>query len=218
MSRAASIAAVVALCALFALQHSLLVTDQAKALARRALGWAFVRAYYRLGFTLVSLASLAAFAFAFMMVPDAVLWSPPLWLVAIMRLGQLGAAIFAVRSFTAVSLWEFIGLRQAWSVLRGGRPAGDVEGLAMRGLVTSGSYRYVRHPLYLAGILVFTLNPEFTLNRVTLAACADIYFIAGAMIEEKRLLARFGNEYRRYMAIVPRFIPSLKRAERPSAR
>ena len=213
-----SLSAVIAICALFALQHSLLVTDRAKALARRALGEEFVRAYYRIGFTLVSLAALAVFAFVFVMVPDTTLWSPPIWLVVIMRLGQAGAAVFAIKSFTTVSLWEFIGLRQAWSALRGDMPAGDIEGLAMKGLVTDGSYRYVRHPLYLAGILIFTLNPEFTLNRITLAACADMYFIAGAMIEEKRLLARFGEDYRRYMNNVPRFIPSLRRVVRRSAR
>ena len=210
------IAAVAAVCALFALQHSLLVTDRAKAYARRAFGEVFVRAYYRFGFTLISLAAVALAIYAYMSLPDVTLWEPPLWVVIAMRVGQVAATVFAVRSFTTASLWEFIGLMQAWRHIMGRDLTGDIEGLAMEGLVTDGSYRYVRHPLYLAGILIISLSPEFTRNQIALALCADIYFIAGALIEERRLLAHFGEDYRRYMAEVPRFIPSLRRAAKRS--
>ena len=217
MQAYSAIAAVVAVCSLFALQHSLLVTDWAKALARRALGEAFVRAYYRLGFSIISLAALTAFVLAYLSIPDITLWEPPLWLTVALRLGQLGAVIFAVRSFTAVGLWEFTGLSQASRHIRGSELQGDPEGIAQKGLVTAGAYGHIRHPLYLAGILVFSFSPEFTRNHITLVICADIYFVIGALIEERRLIAHFGDEYRRYMAEVPRFIPSLRKAARRKA-
>jgi len=78
-------------------------------------------------------------------------------------------------------------------------------------LVTSGPYRWVRHPLYTVGILLFasiglTAANWFILASATVAAIA----IRLAVIprEEAALIARFGSEYRRYRegtgALLPR--------------
>lgn len=78
-------------------------------------------------------------------------------------------------------------------------------------LVTHGPYRYIRHPLYVAGALFFT----------ALALAAQSWFlllliaIGGAVLyartskEEAELLKRFGNEYRDYMQSTGRFFPRL---------
>lgn len=210
-----AIAVVTIVCVLFALQHSLLVTDWAKERARRLFGETFVRAYYRLGFTLISTMATVLAAYVYVSLPDETLWIPPWWVKVLMYLGQAAAMIFAVRSLNTVRFGEFSGLAQAWRHLRHGQVGGDVEGIGMTGLVKAGSYRYVRHPLYLAGILIITLSPEFTRNHIVLVMCGDAYFIAGALIEERRLIAHFGDEYRTYMKEVPRFIPSLRRYIKP---
>jgi protein-S-isoprenylcysteine O-methyltransferase Ste14 len=36
---------------------------------------------------------------------------------------------------------------------------------------------------------------------------ADLYFIYGALVEQRRFLGRFGEEYREYMKKVPLLIP-----------
>lgn len=206
-----AIGIVIIVCVLFALQHSLLVTDWAKERARKLFGDSFVRAYYRLFFTLISTAATLLAAYVYVSLPDLTLLVAPMWVKVLMYAGQLGALIFAVRSLNTVRFGEFSGLAQAWRHLRHGQVGGDLEGIGMTGLVKAGSYRYVRHPLYLAGILIITLSPEFTRNHIVLVICADTYFIAGALIEERRLIAHFGDEYCVYMKEVPRFIPRLRR-------
>lgn len=200
--------AVIGICTLFALQHSILVSDWAKNLARGVFGEARVRAGYRLVFTIISIVTTALAIYAYSTLPNMTLWQPPVWLKLAMGIGQVGAAWYMFRSFTAVGLWEFTGLKQAFGKEQ---VSGDIEGLALKGLVTDGSYRYVRHPLYLASILLITLSPDFTRNHLVLVICADAYLIIGALIEEQRLIAHFGDEYRQYMKRVPRFIPKLRK-------
>jgi protein-S-isoprenylcysteine O-methyltransferase Ste14 len=76
-------------------------------------------------------------------------------------------------------------------------------------LVTSGPYRWVRHPLYTVGSTMF----------VSFGMMADNWFIAGIGLlafilmavrtpqEEANLIAKFGDEYREYMKKTGRFFP-----------
>lgn len=78
-------------------------------------------------------------------------------------------------------------------------------------LVTSGPYRWVRHPLYTIGSSFF----------VSLGMMADSWFIAmlGALAfvlmavrtpaEEANLIQKFGDEYRAYMRRTGRYLPKL---------
>ncbi|MBC7854408.1 MAG: isoprenylcysteine carboxylmethyltransferase family protein [Pirellulaceae bacterium] len=79
-------------------------------------------------------------------------------------------------------------------------------------LVTSGPYRWVRHPFYLAGAL--------GVLGVCLATANWFFAVAGAVvltflysrtrIEEAKLVERFGDDYRNYMQRVGRFLPRLR--------
>jgi len=78
-------------------------------------------------------------------------------------------------------------------------------------LVTSGPYRWVRHPLYTVGSSMF----------VAFGMMADNWLIAGLGIstfilmairtskEEANLIEKFGDEYREYMRRTGRFFPKL---------
>ena len=78
-------------------------------------------------------------------------------------------------------------------------------------LVTSGPYRWVRHPLYTVGSSLF----------IAFGMMADNWFIAGLGIltfilmairtpkEEANLIEKFGDEYREYMKRTGRFFPKL---------
>ena len=79
-------------------------------------------------------------------------------------------------------------------------------------LVTSGPYRWVRHPLYTVGSSLF----------ISFGMMADNWFIAGLGIfafigmalrtpkEEANLIEKFGDEYRDYMKRTGAFLPKLK--------
>jgi len=84
-----------------------------------------------------------------------------------------------------------------------------------RHLVTSGCYAIVRHPLYLFSTIFMILNPVMTAQWLLLTVLSVIYFISGALIEERRLAATFSDEYRRYQQSVPFMIPCWKKPKQP---
>jgi len=193
----------------FALIHSLTVASWFKDLCRRALGETFMRVWYRFLYTSVS--GITAFVAVYLIsqVPDRVLWQGPLWFRLIMHAIQLAGVMFGVRTFQYLDKWEFVGFRQVWRFLAKNEVAGSLEGLTQKELVTTGVYGIVRHPLYVAGLVIFTFSPRITVNGLTITVLADLYFLFGMFIEERRFLKIFGEQYREYMKKVPRMVPRI---------
>lgn len=83
-----------------------------------------------------------------------------------------------------------------------------------RGPVLGGLYRWIRHPQYLAlaltGIGLAILWPRF-LTAALWAVMVTLYHLL-ARDEERRMLTRFADQYRRYMDTTGRFVP--RRLER----
>lgn len=78
-------------------------------------------------------------------------------------------------------------------------------------LVTSGPYRWVRHPLYTFGSSMFIAFGMMADNWF-IAALGVLAFIAMASRtpkEEANLIEKFGEEYREYMKRTGRFFPKL---------
>ncbi len=108
-----------------------------------------------------------------------------------------------------LAVWGFALLGGA------GRPRGGVERTTV--LVTTGVYRYVRHPLY-SSLLLLTwgalLKAPFqtaaipaAVLAISLASIATVALLLTAKAEEAENLAKFGEPYRRYMRATKRFIP-----------
>ncbi|TFG28824.1 isoprenylcysteine carboxylmethyltransferase family protein [Candidatus Thorarchaeota archaeon] len=78
-------------------------------------------------------------------------------------------------------------------------------------LVTDGIYSKVRHPLYLATILIFgAMAMIYPFSRVILfAVCMILYTLIGAYLEERKLIVHYGEDYLAYKKevgfILPRF-------------
>ena len=78
-------------------------------------------------------------------------------------------------------------------------------------LVTSGIYRYIRHPLYTFGSSMFIALGMMADNWF-IAALGILAFIAMAIRtpkEEANLIEKFGEEYRAYMKRTGAFLPKL---------
>jgi len=75
-------------------------------------------------------------------------------------------------------------------------------------LVTSGPYRYVRHPIY-SGILVAGIGTAVALNWLWLIAVvlAGLYFIYGATVEERFLTEQFPDDYPAYKRSTKMLVP-----------
>lgn len=194
----------------FALIHSITVSRWFKDLCRKVLGETFMRVWYRFLYTGVSGMTAAVALYLIAQAPDRIIWDPPVWLRWLLHGVQFAGFLFGAQAFQYLDKWEFMGFRQVWRFVTKGEVAGNLEGLTDRELVTTGVYGIVRHPLYVAGIIIFTFSPVITVNGLTITVLADLYFLFGMFIEERRFLRIFGDQYREYMKRVPRFFPTLR--------
>jgi protein-S-isoprenylcysteine O-methyltransferase Ste14 len=81
------------------------------------------------------------------------------------------------------------------------------------GVVATGAFRYVRHPLYLASILVYfgLMASTVSLFSFILIVVIWIFYDYLASYEEKLLEAKFGEEYRRYKQRTGKWLPRIGR-------
>ena len=79
-------------------------------------------------------------------------------------------------------------------------------------LVVTGPYRYVRNPM-ISGVLMIIMGESVFIGSVSLFLWMLTFFVFNQIhfliYEEPNLESRFGDEYRRYKAGVPRWIPRL---------
>ena len=76
-------------------------------------------------------------------------------------------------------------------------------------LVTSGAFRYIRHPMY-AALLFLTWGAylkDLSLPSSALASVASIALFITALRDEAECLQHFGADYAAYMRTSKRFVP-----------
>jgi protein-S-isoprenylcysteine O-methyltransferase Ste14 len=80
-------------------------------------------------------------------------------------------------------------------------------------LVTSGPYQFVRHPFYVAAALLFLGAALLSANGLIAAAglVAMVSLVVRTPTEEQKLVEKFGDPYRAYMARTGRFLPRFGR-------
>lgn len=172
------------------LYHRLKAHASREPLDRRQEGWFILLTLRPIG--LLFMAGLVAYlidpavlAWSVLPLPDAVRW--------------LGAVTFAL----GAGWW-------LWTLRTLGKNLTDtVVTRREHTLVTTGPYRWVRHPFY-DGVGIFCVS-------VTLVTASWFFLVTGALvlalmvrrtrIEEQKLLERFGDAYREYQQRTGRFIP-----------
>jgi protein-S-isoprenylcysteine O-methyltransferase Ste14 len=80
-------------------------------------------------------------------------------------------------------------------------------------LVTSGPYRWVRHPMYVALLLAVVGYSLAAANWLVLVLGLVVFTLLAirSRQEEANLVARFGDDYRRYRCATGGFFPRLSR-------
>ncbi len=174
--------------------HSLLAGIPAKEAARKWFG-PMADNFYRVGFNAAAVATLIPVMAVLVRYSGSVLvrvpW--PWWMILV--IGQIAALGLLGLSFLQSDPPEFLGLRQL----------GSAKGNA--GLVTTGAYSVVRHPMYTTGLLVLWLFPILTTGTLAFDLGITIYILVGSELEERKLIKAYGDDYRRYREKVARLIP-----------
>ena len=80
-------------------------------------------------------------------------------------------------------------------------------------VITSGAFKQVRHPLYLASILAYLGLTISTLSLLSLALFVGIFIFYNylASYEEKLLEEKFGEEYIKYKQRTGKWVPKIGR-------
>jgi protein-S-isoprenylcysteine O-methyltransferase Ste14 len=79
-------------------------------------------------------------------------------------------------------------------------------------LIVTGLYRFVRNPLYIAGVFVLTGEALLFQSIGIFFYCLIMFggFNLHVLMEETQLADKFGKSYEQYRDSVPRWIPRLK--------
>jgi protein-S-isoprenylcysteine O-methyltransferase Ste14 len=114
----------------------------------------------------------------------------------------LAAAALVGLAWGALSLRSFdpFGLGPIEAHMRGSRRRAST-------FTARGAYRWVRHPLYSAFLLLIWARPELSADRLLFDALWTSWILVGTVLEEKDLVAQFGEPYLEYRRKVPMLIP-----------
>jgi len=186
----------VALLLLFGLQHSVMARPAFKARWTRLVSTPIERSTYVLASCLVLIVLM------WLWQPiDIVIWNVtnPVGYWIMMALFAIGWLLVPLVSL-AISHFDLFGVRQVWLHFID-RP---YTSLAFR---TPWPYSVIRHPLYIAWGIAFWATPTMTLGHLLFAVGMSAYMVAASRVEERDLVAHFGDVYENYRASVPAFLP-----------
>jgi protein-S-isoprenylcysteine O-methyltransferase Ste14 len=185
-----------------------MVSTWFKGILSELIGNKFMKCYYRLFFVVFSATAVCIAFFVIMSLPDLYIFRAPLWLKLPMYSIQISGLIFGMMSLRALDFSEFFGIRQikrCWKEKNPDLTMLSIDGSSKFRLSTDGVYSIVRHPIYLAGIIMLSFQPDVTYNRLVVTIIGDIYFIYGACKEEYLLMRNTEVQYGKYAQDIPMF-------------
>ena len=180
--------------------HSLLASLAAKARVRKWFGPGSDR-WYRLAYNMFGILTFLPILGLLAMDPGKTLYAIPAPWSYLALAGQLLAIAALGIGLLQTGLWSFLGIEQ----LLVNSPESEAQ------MVSGGLYRWVRHPLYSAGLVFIWLTPVMTVNLLVLNLGLTIYLVVGAIYEERKLVREFGAAYLEYQEKVPMLIPGMIR-------
>jgi protein-S-isoprenylcysteine O-methyltransferase Ste14 len=183
------------LCVVFFLQHSGMIRRSAKECMAKRIPAVYQPALYSIA------SGVALFALI-------LLWQPTSrslfhlhglarWLSGCVALAAIAGFVWGVRALDGL---DPFGIRPIAAALRGA-PA-PASPFAVR-----GPYRYVRHPLYLAMLLLIWSTPRFSTDQLLFNVLWTSWIIVATRLEERDLRREFGETYRQYQLRVPMLLP-----------
>ncbi len=176
----------------FAFIHSALAADFIKKKVKKRLKDNY--RFYRIIYNVISFLTVIPAFLVWIRLSSSTLeiYRIPEWLIPVFIIFRLLALGLFSYALLQTDILEFAGLTQ-----------GKVDDR----LITNGAYRIVRHPFYAGIILLLFTKTEMTQLDITAVVLFSVYMIAGAFLEERKLVSKFGDEYLKYRNKVSMFIP-----------
>jgi protein-S-isoprenylcysteine O-methyltransferase Ste14 len=98
---------------------------------------------------------------------------------------QVFGAVLTLAAARIVGVWELAGVKQP-----------DLnQPIEFK---AEGPFALVRHPIYLAWVLMVFAAPTMTMTRLLFAVVSTLYLVAAIPLEERLLVEHFGDRYRAY--------------------
>jgi methanethiol S-methyltransferase len=188
----------VALLGAFAIQHSGMARPAFKRWWTRFVPEPAERSTY------VLVSSLALVALFMLWEPiGGVVWSVPVGNARgfVIGLYLFGWLLLLYTTFL-IDHFDLFGLKQVWRRL-GGKSYRSPQ------FRTPGLYRLVRHPLYIGWLVIFWSAPTMTMAHLIFALVTTTYILVAIQLEERDLVAAFGEDYTQYRSRTPMIVPRL---------
>lgn len=183
------------LCLLFFSQHSILIRRSVRDALKKAIpeycqGVAYTFASAVVLLTLVLLWQHSAANLY-------VLHGAGRWVLRVVLLLAFGGVLWGIRSLERFDAFG-IDVYLAHTRRRQSSPAR---------LTVKGPYGLVRHPFYAFAIVALWATPVLSIDRLLLNILFTGWILLGASLEERDLLAEFGEDFTCYRQAVPMFLP-----------
>jgi methanethiol S-methyltransferase len=180
---------------LFFIQHSVMVRRP----SRERFAHRYPEAYFGAAYSVASGIVLVAVLALWQGVPPVAYAAGGAWYWAVRALFVLGFALF-YRASVSLKSFDPFGAKAVKRHMQ----KRETKRLP---LSAKGAYGWVRHPLYLAMLMMIWSHPEPTLDRVLLNVLWSAWILGATLLEERDLARERGEEYERYRAKVPMIVP-----------
>ena len=180
--------------------HSGLISVTATEFFRHRLGTHY--RFYRIFFNVVATVTIIPVVLYAHSIDGEVLfsWEGPLFVLQVFLL--ILVLVLFLAGARHYDMLQLVGVRQAL----GGSPHSALTETGR--LTTSGVLSETRHPWYLAVILlVWTADRSINTAGLITNTVLTAYLIVGTLLEERKLLIEFGEEYREYRRHVSMLLP-----------
>jgi protein-S-isoprenylcysteine O-methyltransferase Ste14 len=180
---------------LFFLQHSAMIRRGSRAFLARILPRHYIDAVFSLTSSVVLIGVIVLWQTSPTMITE--LDGLARWAARGVFIMGLAGTVWGALTFKSLDPFGNKAIRDHLK----GRPAREI------GFQAKGPYLWVRHPLYLFQLMMIWSCPDLTMDRLLFNLLWTAWIYVGTVLEERDLVADFGQDYRNYQKQVPMLVP-----------